>query len=352
MCWTAGEPMKFDKTIPIENKTVGGREAFIIAEIGSNHNQNISLAYELIDAAAECGADAVKFQSIKSESIYRVEDLNHSEKELLEKIELKENWYKRIQAYCLRKKMIWFSSPTYLEAVDLLVNQGVKLMKIASPQTYGFPQLIKKVGETGLPTIMSTGYCSLREIERAADVFKKTGNKKLVLLHCISNYPTDYENVYLNHLKNLQKRFGAVIGFSDHTLGCHIAVAAVAIGAKVIEKHLTLSRSMAGPDHHFAAEPNEFKEMVVSIRDTEKAMGDGRKKGVSYFERSLRDELEMKICVKEDINKDEVITEEKLLYLRNKRKSGISAWRQCEVVGKRAKIKLKKNTFIEIDDIY
>ncbi len=342
--------MAFEKHFKIENKLIGGKKTFVIAEIGSNHNQDINLAYELIDAAVESGADAVKFQSIKADKIYRIEDLDSQFLEVLKAIELKEDWHHNLMEYCLKKNIMFFSCPTYLEVVDLLVQTGVKLMKIASPQTYGFPKLIEKVGLTGLPTIMSTGYCNYSEIERAVKLFEQTGNKKLILLHCVSNYPTPYDNVNLNFIETLSRMFNVVTGFSDHTLDYHVTIAAVTKGAKVIEKHFTLSRNMKGPDHFLALEPKEFKEMVKCIRDVEKALGDTHKPGLMPFEVSFRDEIEMKIFASKDIVEGQKFRQEDIMYLRSRKGLGISAWQEDIIIGRKMSRSVKKSEMLEHSD--
>lgn len=343
--------MKFKNEISINSKEVGSKRTFIIAEIGSNHNQDINQAFELIDLAIECGADAVKFQSIIPNKLYNLKDLEPQNIDILEKIKFQEEWYPKISRFCKVKGILFFSAPTYLEAVDILIQNDVKLMKIASPQTYGFPQLIRKIGESGLPTLMSTGYCTYLEIERAVNVFKQTGNQNLVLLHCISEYPTLPKNVNLNFINQLSSIFRVIVGFSDHTLGFHTALAAVAKGAKVIEKHLTISRELEGLDHHFAIEPQEFKEMINNIRDIEENLGVVNKQKLTKFEFDFRKELEMKMCAKKDIEMGEEINIDKIYYLRNKLELGISAWEEQNIIGKKAKIKIIKDEFLEYSKI-
>ena len=343
--------MKFKNEITINSKKIGSKRTFIIAEIGSNHNQDINQADELIDSAIECGADAVKFQSIIPDKLYFLKDLEPEYIDILKKIRFQEDWYPKISKFCRRKGILFFSAPTYLEAVDILIQNDVKLMKIASPQTYGFPQLIRKIGESGLPTLMSTGYCTYLEIERAVNVFKQTGNQNLVLLHCISEYPTLPKNVNLNFINQLSRMFGVIVGFSDHTLGFHTALAAVAKGAKVIEKHLTISRELDGLDHHFAIEAHEFKEMINNIRDIEVNLGEASKQKLTKFEYDFRKELEMKMCAKKDIEIGEQINIDKIYYLRNKLELGISAWEEQNIIGKKANIKINKDEFLEYSKI-
>jgi len=258
------------KSFKIGEKFIGKGKTFIIAEIGSNHNQNIDTAKKLIDVAVEAGADAVKFQSIKYDKLYIQKENTEMEK-LFKKIQLRENWYKELFDYCRTKQILFFSAPTYIEAVDALEKVNVKLYKIASPQTATFPQLIERIAVLKKPIIMSTGYCTLEEIDRVVKIVKRIGNNKLTLLHCISEYPTNPKEVNLKFIQTLKHVYKVPVGFSDHTLGWEIALAAVAIGADTIEKHLTLSRNQKGPDHFFALEPKEFKRMVKDIRTVEES---------------------------------------------------------------------------------
>ena len=237
------------------------KHVFIIAEIGSNHNQDINRAFELMEVAKEAGADAVKFQSLRLDKLIKHDEITAEDKILFSKIKLEENWYEKLFSYAKKLNIECISAPTYLEAIPLLVKCGAKYMKIASPQTYGYPKLIKEIAKTDIPTIMSTGYCELNEIERAVKLFLKYGKKdNLTLLHCISEYPTILQHVNLHYMTTLQKIYDVKIGYSDHTLGDCAVYSAVALGAKVIEKHMTLSRNDDGPDYFFALEPNEFKK--------------------------------------------------------------------------------------------
>jgi len=315
----------FNKTIKIGRNIVGGSRTFIIAEIGSNHNQSIDTAFRLMDVAKKSGADAVKFQSIKPEQLYDVCEVENSFLELLSKIELKESWYKQIDEYAKSIDLLWFSAPTYLDAVNLLCENNVELMKIASPQTYGFPQLIQAVGSTNLPTIMSTGYCDESDIDKAVKVFEATNNKNLILLHCVAKYPTLPCEAQLNRINKSKESFNCIIGFSDHTLGSDVTVAAVAAGAKVIEKHLTLSRELDGPDHFFALEPDEFEKMVNQIRDTERVLG-SLSRELTNFEFEFRDTIVTKVFAKEDILQGENISSNKIGFKRCEIQDAITSW--------------------------
>ncbi|WP_167956000.1 N-acetylneuraminate synthase family protein [Anaerosporobacter faecicola] len=333
--------------IKLDNNTIGGERTYIIAEIGSNHNQDINLAYEMMEIAKECGADAVKFQSIKGEKLYQYSRISPEQIDLLKKIQLEEDWYDKIFDYAKKIGITCLSAPTYLDAIDLLNAQQVPIVKIASPQTYGFPQLIEKVNDMNVPIIMSTGYCLYKDIERAVKLIRN--REQLILLHCIASYPTPVDEVNLNFIDTLKAMFGTVVGFSDHTLGYHITLAAVARGAKVIEKHITLSRKNIGPDHFFAIEPNEFKSMVSCIRDIEKALGNGIRNNLTEFELENRDTFEMRLYSRNKVEKGKIITKEDIDYYRGDN-SMISAWNLNEIVGKQVQAEIESNHPLKIKD--
>ncbi len=298
---------------------------FVIAEIGSNHNQNIEQAFQLMDIAKQAGADAVKFQSLKLDELIAETDIRKTDIELFQKIELREEWYDKIFAYAQKINMECISTPTYLQALELLKKYNVKHIKIASPQTYGFPELIKKTAQLKIDTIMSTGYCEEEEIKRAVNLFETYGDlQKLTLLHCTSQYPTEPDDANLNFLKTLKNRYGTAVGYSDHTLGTAASVAAVCLGASVIEKHLTLSRKMEGPDHYFALEPDDFKKMVSDIRETEKLLGMPDKK-LTDFEREFRENIIMYPYSARAMQQGEKLAENDITYFRSRSK-GISPW--------------------------
>lgn len=246
----------------------------IISDIGSNHNQKLDTAKRLIDAAVDAGVDAVKFQSALIEELY----VHPSEelRRLFEKVRFDETWYHELNDYCKDKDIIFFSSATYFRAVDILEKLDVKLYKIASAQAATFPQLVEYIAQKEKPVILSSGCCDLFDIQRNVGIINKYHNK-LLILHCVSEYPIDSSLANLRFIKTLQERFGNIIGFSDHSFGTELSVAAVALGAKVIEKHLTLSRNQNGPDHSFAMEPHEFKTLVSQIRNVEAGLGDSHK---------------------------------------------------------------------------
>lgn len=298
---------------------------FVIAEIGSNHNQDIEQAFRLMEIARNAGADAVKFQSLKLEKVIANDDISESDTALFEKIKLDEEWYERLFEYAREIGIECISAPTYLDAVALLKKYGVRYMKIASPQAYGFPELIKQVALLNVNTIMSIGYCKEMEIERAIRLYQKYGNmENLTLLHCVSQYPTEIGNVNLSCMRNLREKYGVKVGYSDHTLGILAPIAAVAMGASVIEKHITLSRKMEGPDHFFALEPEEFRQMVLNIRETEEMIGSGERV-LTAFEEDFRDSVVMYPYAARDMQEGEKVKPEDIVYFRSK-SPGISPW--------------------------
>ncbi len=322
---------------------MGQGHVFVIAEIGSNHNQDINRAFELMDIARDAGADAVKFQSIRLEKLIAEEDISEEDKRLFEQIKLDEEWYGRLFEYARRLDIECVSTPTYLDAVALLKDAGANYIKIASPQTYGFPELIKCVAQSGLLTIMSTGYCGDEEIKRAVEVYREYGDMgKLTLLHCVSQYPTELQNVNLNYMKKLKECYQLPVGYSDHTLGTVAPIMAVAMGASVIEKHITISRKEEGPDHFFALEPNELKQMVANIREAETMLG-AEKKKLTDFEIDFRTDFIMYPYANKNICAGKKIGEEDIEYFRS-RTSGISPWDVKEkLIGKVAQADILKS---------
>lgn len=250
---------------------VGGDECFLIADIGSNHKQDLVLAKESIDAAAEAGADAVKFQSIDLKELYNAPDAKTAE--FIRKLEFPEAWHQILSEYCLQRGVVFFSSPTYMKAVDLLEEVGVPLYKLASAQIGTFPQIVERVASLMKPTIFSTGIANYEEVTQAVKIFEKMGNDKYIILHCNSIYPAPANMINMPLMDTYKSMFNCPVGFSDHSNGIHVSLAAVARGAKVIEKHFTLDKNFDTPDSTtFAADPLEFKMLVDQIREVEAAL--------------------------------------------------------------------------------
>lgn len=276
--------MNAQKTIKAAGRKIGaGEPCFIIAEAGSNHDRNLKTALALIDAAAEAKADAIKFQTYSAETLYSKFTPMHSSSklkpwDLIKSVELPREWQGRLKKHADKKGILFFSTPFDFAAVDELEALKVPMHKVASMELSDLT-LIEKVARTGKPVILSTGGAILEEIEQAVSVCRSAGNDKIVLLQCTTSYPAPARDLNLRAMATLAAAFGTPVGYSDHSLGIHIASAAVALGASVIEKHYTLSRKSKGPDHPFAIEPDELARMVRDIREVEAALGDGLKTG-------------------------------------------------------------------------
>ncbi|WP_435166635.1 N-acetylneuraminate synthase family protein [Candidatus Pelagibacter bacterium nBUS_28] len=303
----------YNKKIDIGNKFITNKGVFIIAEIGSNHNQDLDIAFQSIDAAVVAGADAVKFQNINLEKLYHKKDKDLIQ--LHKQIDLNIDWLFKLKEHCDKKNIIFFSSPTYLEAVDLLVEVGVELFKIASPQA-NFPQLIKKVSKTGKPAIISSGQSTLEALKNSVCNFLSQGNDKLIILHCNSIYPTPFEKVNLKMIEELKKIFKGHIGFSDHTLGVSAPISAVALGANVIEKHFVLNKNFNSPDAKFSLDPNEFKYMVKCIRETESILISNDRSYLHPVEEKYRKSFIYRAVLKRNIREGDLLVEKDLNFLR------------------------------------
>lgn len=305
----------------IGDRSVGSLQdpVYIIAEAGSNHNNSIKIAKQLIDAAVDAKADAIKFQTFRADLHYSKNTPKFSTYEkdtynLIKDLEIPLSWHDELFEYGKNKKIDIFTSPSYFEAVDYIEKLGVVAHKVGSFEAID-PFLITYIAKTMKPIIVSVGMCSLGEIENIIEWVDKTGNGSLALLHCNSLYPAPPHVCNLNVLTTLQQAFNCVVGYSDHTTGIHISVAAVTLGAKIIEKHFTLNRDMQGPDHAHSIEPNEFKDMVSNIRDVEVALG-------STFKRISPEEMEnyrlarRGLCAASDISKGVRITEDMICVKR------------------------------------
>lgn len=277
-------------TVRIGDRRVGGDQpCYVIAEAGANHDRDLGKALSLIDAAADAGADAVKFQTYTGKDLYssktpRFDYLGELAdtpvQELLDSVALPREWHRVLADHCRERGVEFLSSPFDHAAVDELAELGIAALKIASFEI-GDLGLIAHAASTGRPLVLSTGMATMGEIEEALTTAEAAGNRDVCLLQCASLYPAPPHVMNLRSMATMRDAFGVPVGLSDHTLGTHIAPAAVALGASLVEKHFTLDRTSSGPDHAFAVEPGELAEMVRHIRDTEAALGDGRKRGPS-----------------------------------------------------------------------
>lgn len=276
------------REIEIDGRKIGpGHPCFVIAEAGVNHNGSCEMAHALVDVAAEAGADAVKFQTFKAERIvtpdapkadYQLQTtgVSESQYEMLRRLELSRELHQELMAYCQKKGILFMSTPFDDESADFLAELGIPVFKIASGEITNLP-FLDHVARKRKPMIVSTGMAGLGEVETAVNTIEKAGNRSLALLHCVSNYPTDPADANLRAMHTMATAFGVPVGYSDHTLGIEVAIAAVALGACVIEKHITLDRNLPGPDHRVSVEPDELVSLVRAVRVVEAALGHGRK---------------------------------------------------------------------------
>jgi sialic acid synthase SpsE len=306
----------------IGKQPIGGTNpCFIIAEAGSNHNRELNLAKELISAAAEAKAGAIKFQLFKGEKHYSkfaplFSSYAKHPQDLLKEIELPLEWLSELNEYAKKKNIIFFSSVTDPLDVDALEKINVPAYKLASFELVDLG-LIEYTAKKNKPIILSTGLANFEEIDDAYSVCKKAGNNDIIFLQCASVYPAKPQIMNLKAMNTIQAVFpDTIVGLSDHTLGVHISVAAVAMGAKVIEKHFTLDSKMPGPDHAVSINPSELAEMVQKIRDVEAALGDGKKSKPSNDELEYYFKARRSIHARSNIKKGESITPDKLVVKR------------------------------------
>lgn len=319
----------------------------IIAEAGVNHNGSIDIAKQLVDKAADAGADIIKFQTFKSEKLvsksahqadYQKKNIgklsDDSQLNMLKKLELSEQDHIELMHYCQKKGIKFFSTAFDMDSIDFLHSLNLGLWKIPSGEITNYPYL-KKIAQYHEPVILSTGMCEIEDISAAMDVLLKYGVKReqITILHCNTEYPTPYEDVNIRAMQEMRDKFHVSIGYSDHTKGIEVPIAAVALGASVIEKHFTINRNMEGPDHKASLEPDELKAMVSAIRHIEWAMGNGHKK-VSESERKNMSIARKSIVAACCIKKGEILTEDNLTVKRPG--SGISPMRWEEVIGTKA----------------
>lgn len=327
----------------------------IIAEAGVNHNGDLELAKQMVRAAKKSGADIIKFQTARLESLvskyapmaeYQKENTGRveSQMDMLKRLLLPYDDFAILAHYCDEEGIQFLSTPFDIDSVDFLASLGCKLWKIPSGEITNLPYL-ERIGREQQPIILSTGMSTLNEVQEAINVLQGSGAGKITLLHCTTEYPAPFETVNLKAMLTLKEKFQTDVGYSDHTMGMEIPVAAVAMGAKVIEKHFTLSRSMEGPDQKASLEPEEFKFMVSAIRNIELAMGDGEKKPVQS-EMVNMTVARKSIIARRAITKGEILTEENITTKRPG--SGLSPMKWYEVLGSKATRDFKEDELIEL----
>lgn len=313
---------------------------FIIAEAGVNHNGSLELAKKLIDAAADSGADAVKFQTFKASNLSscyaekaayqkKATAADESQLQMLKRLELPYEAHMELIDYCKRKNIQFLSTPFDLESIDFLVSLDLPVLKIPSGEITNLPYL-RKINDAGKKVILSTGMATLDEVGQALAVLKDC---EVSLLHCTTEYPCPYEDVNLKAMLTMKEKFGLPVGYSDHTKGIEVPVAAAALGAEIIEKHFTLDKTMEGPDHKASLEPDELKAMVQSIRNIEKALG-SREKKPSASELKNISVARKSIVAKRGIKAGEIFTEENIITKRPA--LGISPMEWDKIIGSKA----------------
>jgi len=316
---------------------------YIIAEAGVNHNGKLDLALKLCDAAKEAGVNAVKFQTWKTENIvtaqarqaaYQTENTGKEESQydMLKNLELSYDHFRTIQDYCRKIGIDFLSTPDEEESLEFLVSLGLPFIKVGSGEVTNIPYL-RKIGSCKMPVILSTGMSNIGQVATAYDTLLQVGAKEVSLLHCTTNYPCPMDEVNLKAMLTLREAFKCHVGYSDHTMGTEVPVAAVALGAEIIEKHFTLDRTMEGPDHKASLEPAELKLMVQQIRNIEAALGDGIKRP-NKSEAENAKVVQKSILAKRPIRKGEVLSEENLVAKRAG--AGISSVHWDVVVGTKA----------------
>lgn len=330
------------------------KKTIIIAEAGVNHNGNLEMAKKLVDVAMESGVDFVKFQTaIPKELVskyankarYQIENTGTTESqlEMLNKLMLPFAAYKELNRYCKSNEIGFISTPFDIESIHFLDEFEMPFWKIPSGEVTNYPYL-REIAKTKIPIVMSTGMCSIEEIQAAINVITYYTGGKITLLQCNTQYPTPMQDVNLRAMLTLKKEFGVPVGFSDHTKGIEVPIAAVALGAEIIEKHFTLDRNLPGPDHKASLEPNELSAMVSAIRNIEIAIGTGEKIPTNS-ELSNRDIARKSIVAKRAIQKGEKYSEENLTTKRPG--IGISPMKWDKIIGKKANKAYEEDELID-----
>lgn len=331
------------------------KKTLIIAEAGVNHNGCIDLAKSLVDKAVIAKADIIKFQTFTAENLvtknaqkaeYQKNNLagESTQFNMLKNLELSQSEFKELKDYCTEKNIEFLSTAFDLESIDFLESLGMNTWKIPSGEITNLPYLIK-IAKLKKKVILSTGMSTMQEIEDAVNIFKKYGTNDITILHCTTQYPTLFEDVNLNAMLSIKEKFGYDVGYSDHTKGIEVPIAAVALGATVIEKHFTLDNNMIGPDHKASLQPDELKKMVESIRNIELSLGDGRKV-VANSEKENMSIARKSIVAKKSIRKGQLLSEENITVKRPG--DGISPMKWFDVLGTVATRDFEEDELIQI----
>ncbi len=336
--------------IKIGKKGIGdGYPCFVIAEIGSNHNNDFNLAIEMIDAAVDSNVDAVKFQAFKASEHYSkytpgFEYLDNTDThELIKSLEINREWHSDLKDYAEKKDVIFFSSPCDSDAIHSLSKLNVELYKVASFDLTD-DRLISEIASLKKPLILSTGLANWMDIQIAIDTAKKVGNEDIILLQCTSLYPAPVNLANLKSMQSMRSAFGTLVGYSDHTQGDHIPLAAASMGACVIEKHFTIDRKLPGPDHSFAMEPDEMLSMMKKLREIESSIGDGEKNGPRKEELEMYEKGRRSIHAKVDINEGQEIKDDMISIKRPG--LGIHPSQRQQIIGRKSKRLIKADEWI------
>lgn len=331
-------------------------KVYIIAEAGVNHNGDKHLAFKLCDAAKDAGVDAVKFQTWKTEKIVtkcaalaeyqekNISDKGASQYEMLKQLELSYDEFIEVRDYCNQIGIQFLSTPDTEEDMDFLLGLGIPVLKIGSGEVTNIP-FLRAIGKRRQKVILSTGMSTLADVEKAYNTLMESGAKDVALLHCTTNYPCPFTEVNLQAMQTLKAAFKCQVGYSDHTMGIEVPIAAVAMGAEIIEKHFTLDKNMEGPDHKASLEPQELKQMVKSIRNIEQAMGNGIKRPNATEQKNAEVVLK-RIIAKEPIKKGDILGEDNLALLRSS--EGIPAKYWDLIAGKPARRDYKEDEPIDL----
>jgi len=345
------------ETVVIGSRTVGaGQPCFVVAEAGVNHDGDPQRAHALVDAAADAGADGVKFQAFRTGELaaaaaalapYQRTTGARTQDDLLRALELDGETFRALALHARDRELVFLASAFDTASVDLLDDSGVDAYKIASPDVAN-PLLLEAVGSHGRPVILSTGTADLAEVEAALTTLRRAGSEDLVVLQCTSAYPAPADEANLRAMATMREAFGVPVGFSDHTAGDEVALAAVALGACVLEKHLTLDRSLPGPDHAASLEPEEFALLVERVRTVESALGDGVKRPTASEEENAR-VVRRSLAAATDLAAGTKLERSMLTALRPG--TGIPAARIGDVVGRRLRRSVATHELLDPDDL-
>jgi N-acetylneuraminate synthase/N,N'-diacetyllegionaminate synthase len=339
----------------IGNKSIGKNSpVFIIAEAGVNHNGKLDLAKKLVDAAVDAGADAVKFQTFKTEGVvtskikiadYAKKNIGMDEKQInmIKNLELQYGDFKILKEYCDKKGIIFLSTPHSFDAIDFLEDL-LPAYKFGSGDITNIPAL-KYAAKKNKPIILGTGMSTLKEVKFAVDSIKSENNKQIITLHCTTNYPCPLEEVNLNSMLTMQKELDCLVGYSDHTAGTMVPIIATALGAVVIEKHITTDKNLPGPDHKASLEPDELKTMITEIRNVEKALGSFDKKPTES-EKKIMKIVRKSIVAKQDIKKGSIIKKNMLIIKRPG--TGLKPMDLDKIIGKKIKKHIAKDEILQL----